>query len=849
VPAASPATIDRVHLEDRVPPPPPAGVLASALDVADPYLVRDAAYLAWQNSFASNAPPAGLRVSWRWPWAFRNQAPDLREFRIYLQSSPLNARTGRVTAVAAIAGDPAHSVVTLALDATDPSGPNAAYQGAELHAGDRSFPITAVQATNAVNTLQLVVQNGGPLGNQRPDSGVGGAVVIPETHVLHKELLDPRNWANGWLAAVPENIAGTRYDVELVRDAVTNIGLQGSAATLNAATQVLTLNANVDLTNVVPDRDLVYLVTTGANPADPQYFRLIKAVDPVARTLTLAPGGPALVQAVVSGPAPPITPQLGSTPLTVQLGSMPIGRAPGVTAARSVAPAPVAAPAPVPVPAPVPAPPRPPSGLAWKIGSPVRYYEVFLPNPAVPAIVTPANLNIAALLAPTLAQPIAYGSVGVSSADWRDDIGDLFVPARNRKGNESFIAAPAPVFRVRRDPPPMPGYSYPPTPLYATRADYHGKSFFTVRWNKPQTGYFASVFRAMDSSLASAHWSLSSPIVAPQSGGPSGLADALAKFATLQKQGDYAGVVRLYQGLDDATIAWFAALSDLVDAFVQVTVTPLDCSDPANQDRRGPDDDAAFVPNAAVCAYVDTLDGLSTNRFFYRVMLSDGAQNRGPLGALTPPVHLPKVVPPKAPVLTKVAGGDGSVRLNWLLSREAGVTAYRIYRTDTTAKADDIRAMSAVAQLLVSSLQPSAQNEVSWVDATAPVGTESFYRITALDAQTPPNESSPSKTGAARAVDSVPPPQPSVSGAWIALPTGKAPQIVVTTQAAGCDVFRRAGDETLWHPVTAPSQDAAGTKTFVDAGAPLATPLAYRAVARNRARVASAAVVITLGPG
>ena len=81
-----------IRLLDKLPPPPPTAIQASLLDPDDPYLVQDAAYTAWRASVS----PAlvGLRVTWRWPETHARQAPDAREFRVYLSPGskpPVNA--------------------------------------------------------------------------------------------------------------------------------------------------------------------------------------------------------------------------------------------------------------------------------------------------------------------------------------------------------------------------------------------------------------------------------------------------------------------------------------------------------------------------------------------------------------------------------------------------------------------------------------------------------------------------------------------------------------------------------------------------------------------------------------
>jgi hypothetical protein len=70
-----------VHVRDLTPPPPPARVQAWAQDPADQFLTKDTAYHAQPTPFGT---VVGLRVSWLWTGKQMRQAPDLREFRVYL---------------------------------------------------------------------------------------------------------------------------------------------------------------------------------------------------------------------------------------------------------------------------------------------------------------------------------------------------------------------------------------------------------------------------------------------------------------------------------------------------------------------------------------------------------------------------------------------------------------------------------------------------------------------------------------------------------------------------------------------------------------------------------------------
>ena len=138
----------------------------------------------------------------------------------------------------------------------------------------------------------------------------------------------------------------------------------------------------------------------------------------------------------------------------------------------------------------------------WSIGRPLRRYEIFLP--------APGDADRSGLDLPTRSsEPIRYASVGVSAADGRQHAADD--PARSgtrwgdRPGNESTVAGPATVFRVHRTPPAPPELPAQPERAYATRADYHGRSIYTVRW-RPRSSLHSHVFRALDDSVFRVDW-------------------------------------------------------------------------------------------------------------------------------------------------------------------------------------------------------------------------------------------------------------------------------------------------------------------------------------------------------
>ncbi|MHB8270289.1 fibronectin type III domain-containing protein [Bradyrhizobium sp.] len=892
--------VDAIHLRDTTPPPPPAGALAWMLDDRDPYVVRDAAFQQWRNQFPASSSIVGLRLKFRWPWSHQNQGPDLSEFRVYFLDNPINARTGRVTSVSAVSGQPTRSLVTLGLDLPDNTSANA-YQGASLQAGNLAFPILLSQSTtiNQATSVQLTVENGGPSKTVMPESNVDGAIVIPSSHPLHRELLHPGYWK--WLAAIPQNLAGTRYDIDMVEDSAAipfdaelnsftgaqatwngaafvldaipashqltsvrpgvdvlalssdqppgyyvmdiqsvqasglrvvpkqlpdpvplpattfawrigpaDAGLQGLAGSWNATARRFSLDGTPNLSNVAPGADLIYIAAAGATPANLNFFFAIQSLDAASRTLTLEN--------------------------TVNLNALPNG-----------------------------------ASFAWRIGRPVRHYEIFLPDPSVPQVnvTTEPSIQLAPafnLLTPSLKEPIRHGTIGISSADKRTEVADMYWPSRGRTGNESFVSGPAPVFRVLRDPPPTPTYTWNVTRLLATRANYRDESFFTVRWNNPGAGYHAHVFRAMDSSLFLAHWKLSGALAV--AGAPPGIsvlsgfdarkasftahsaaaaaAEASSSTATFEAESalaqiDYREAARLYDQLDDVTLWWLAARPELADAYMQVTIKPLDLSDPANADRLGPDNDpGTFTASPAVRAYIDTLPGKSANRYFYAVMLLDSAQNRSALGGPTPPVYLPKVVPPRAPVISKVLGGDRQITIQWAPNREPDLAGYRVYRANDKDSSRDLRLMENVKDV--------APGDVTYSD-TVPGLIPLYYRLTAFDSAG--NESTATPPVSGMAFDLSPPKPPSLNTAeWVKVDVSGAirtwPEPVNPyTPAVGlvwspveamlsAQVERRKEGMQLWALVSGSLDE--GVQSYVDRDVYPSETYYYRIKVTNRAR-------------
>ncbi|MET0621668.1 MAG: hypothetical protein ABW250_01675, partial [Pyrinomonadaceae bacterium] len=396
-----------------------------------------------------------------------------------------------------------------------------------------------------------------------------------------------------------------------------------------------------------------------------------------------------------------------------------------------------------------------------------RAYEIFLP-PADSADLVSIPLN------PTTAEPVVYAHVGVSAADDKKHAVDSRPAGAwgNRPGNEGPVGPPAKIYRVLREPPPPPEDVQTGERLYASPADYHGLSFFTYRW-KPRPDMMLHVFRALDDGVFRADWEhrrLPLNLDATQADlFPPGwnaatrqaVADELNHLNTFIDIEDGTGPAQAaayYRQLSDAALRVLAGLPTSEDAFAQLTVNPLDPDHASNADRKGPDAPDEYAPDPDRRAFIDALDGRAANRYFYRAAFVDGAHNLGPSGLSSPPVYLPKVVPPRTPVVTKVIGGERRVTLRWAANREHDLVGYRIYRTESEASARDVRLMDSAAtltQVEINLSDPAAE----WTDEGGLVGGHKyFYRLAAMDAFG--NESEPTRVFWLVAVDTRVPPAP-----------------------------------------------------------------------------------------
>jgi hypothetical protein len=98
-----------------------------------------------------------------------------------------------------------------------------------------------------------------------------------------------------------------------------------------------------------------------------------------------------------------------------------------------------------------------------------------------------------------------------------------------------------------------------------------------------------------------------------------------------------------YHALSSDALRVLAGLPGNEAVFTQLTTAPLDPQDPANGNRRGPDDPDSFqlgdptnpLASTTLCAFIDQFDGRLSNRYFYRAANINAAHNPSVLSLAT----------------------------------------------------------------------------------------------------------------------------------------------------------------------------------------------------------------------
>lgn len=415
-----------------------------------------------------------------------------------------------------------------------------------------------------------------------------------------------------------------------------------------------------------------------------------------------------------------------------------------------------------------------------------RHYELFLPAAGA---VDRSGLPLAV----SLDEPMSAAAIGVTATDDKAHTPDVRGDA-SRFGNESRIGGPATVFRLLRAVPPPPVMPPDSPKVYASRADYTGKSFYTFRW-LPSPHLRALPHRALDDAIFQADLAMrprpdlhasDTQYFPSQAAEPAWTAlkrqEVAAELNGLNglNPSDLAAARATYQALSNDGLRVLAGLQGVEKVFVQLTTQPLDPDEPEagapdglRWRRVGPDVAAGSLA-AGQRAFVDGLDGHAVNRWFYRIAYVDEVHNIGPLGLSSPPVWLPDVTPPRTPIPSRVVAGDRAVTLEWASNREPDLAEYRVFRADDVRAAEDIRTMTLVHAVAADPDPAARPKTVSWSDSPVPGLRDLWYRIVAVDRISPDaqggggNVSVPTAALRTRAYDQSEPAAPAFSSIeWV----------------------------------------------------------------------------------
>ena len=746
-PYPHPAAHRAVEVAADLPPPPPTGIEASALDPDDPRVRADDAYQDWR---ADNEGEVGLRIRWSWTEERAESAPDVEAFTVHFQPGRLNAHAGTITGVSAT-GDGYHVETDIDTDAAADI-----FAGATLQVGARGFPIVAsggdplwVDVEPADPTADTAVTDGGLLGDVDPGE-------IPT---------DPL--AGGTLET--DELTITVAPIEAGDECTVTVPAAYARGTVTIRDDVVTVDGE--------DRTVVRGTDTGWSDAlEGQDFRTVDDVD--AYEVYRVDSPTKLLLDRVYEPPEGFPAEHRTYAIAHPAG---IDYTDVANWSRSLAT--------------VQYDDDLPQDDEWP-----RVYETFV------------TLADTTGFEPSVTEPKTFANVSVNAVD--------------DAGQNGPVAAPAKVARVHREKPEPPAIPVIETDFeWASEADFHGKSRYTVRWEKPTDDLRTHVFRALDETLFATDWERRQTAIdasradeltltesehdrfpdplRPDDGDddttlatkqqsretiadelnrlndPAGLAGdedaAMTFYRSLRDPNDDGGDV---EALKPAMLRVLAGLPGNETAYTQLTVEPLDPADQPN--KPGPDTGPGeSYPQGDLCAYVDSFDGQASNCYFYRTGTVDPAGNRSDQGDAadgelmsypTPGVKSPDVVSPKKPVVTKtLAGhpdedepGDRMITA-WLgPTTEPDVAGYRVYRADDEDTTRDLRLMEQVA----TGIPPAGTGETVWTDEDVEAFTAKYYRFVAVDEAG--NLSEPSAVVTMTALDETPPEPPTFTRSeWV----------------------------------------------------------------------------------
>jgi len=431
------------------------------------------------------------------------------------------------------------------------------------------------------------------------------------------------------------------------------------------------------------------------------------------------------------------------------------------------------------------------------------------------------------------AAPVAHAQVAVRA-----------VRGVQRQGPRSALSASLTVTAVyleKPNPPALGTIPFDPTKhcaLLASRADWFGKSQFTLSWSAPSAAPAEDrsyiVYRALGDEInrldrrayaAGGRRRTSFPQAADF---PPGVYADTTRRARVQAQ---------MTALDTALSATPANAYAIDAAYSALTIDTQMLL--ARQDYAWPAFAALNSAPLDHSSFADTLDGRSHGHWFYRVTCRGAGGMESAPCEPTPPICCPDVVAPAAPLAHMALAGPGFIKLRWLASPDADLDHYDIYAAREEGAVADLDTNTPVMSYgIVNGAQTPPTRSYSpaphvsgqiierMVPRTRTEMGEWCFWIVAAD--TSGNRSEPSRMLRGRALQ--PPPEPPVwaSAVWTTAGAANLARLSWThpsDQRLACLIERRAPNGP-WSAVS--SWLPRGQYTYDDVSADPATAWDYR---------------------
>ena len=266
-----------------------------------------------------------------------------------------------------------------------------------------------------------------------------------------------------------------------------------------------------------------------------------------------------------------------------------------------------------------------------------------------------------------------------------------------RHGFESATAAPAALVDLSRVPPAPP--AAPESPQLASWPDLSGKATAIVRWT-PISGIGYVVTRSSDATLYAFDRLLRASLGAAYGADETGETGSLLALTSPTLYPDpanpsspnYAAIFAVDPGL----LRRIASLSGNAGAFTARMTKPLGSSDctnatPPQTFSSNPSGYDILAPGLWLdtrtgnLAYADSLGGIGTTLYFYRVLAVDPIGNRSTLDKSGTPVELRIKRVPRMPPFNAVRIGDMAVTVLWTNPSDDSIDRYQVYTASDAA--------------------------------------------------------------------------------------------------------------------------------------------------------------------